>query len=149
MAAPGKSLSTEVNTNSQAENLPSLINRLGDEVMQLFDTKMSLLKVEIREDVSKFARAGTMVALGALVAAIGFALVNVAVALGVSILFADTNLPGPAKYALGFVITGFFYLVVGGLVISVMKSRLNRLEVVPNRTVEELRKDKQWLKNEF
>ena len=30
------------------ENLPSLFSRLGDDVMQLFDTKMSLLKVELK-----------------------------------------------------------------------------------------------------
>jgi uncharacterized membrane protein YqjE len=117
--------------------------------MQLFDTKLSLLKVEIKEEANAFARAGTMIALGAIVAAIGFALVNVAAAFGVSILFADANLSQPAKYALGFVITGVFYLAIGALVVSVMKNRLSKVEVVPNRTVEELRKDKQWLTKEL
>jgi uncharacterized membrane protein YqjE len=146
MAAPGKSLSS---TTTENENLPSLFTRLGDDVMQLFDTKLSLLKVEIKEEANAFARASTMIALGGVIAAIGFALVNVAVAFGVSILFANADLSQPAKYALGFVITGVFYLVIGGLVVSVMKNRLSKVEVVPNRTVEELRKDKQWLKNEF
>jgi hypothetical protein len=30
-----------------------------------------------------------------------------------------------------------------------MKSRLAKQHLVPDRTVEELRKDKQWLKNEL
>jgi hypothetical protein len=80
---------------------------------------------------------------------VGFALLNVALALGISTLFADTNLSQPAKYAVGFVITGLLYLVVGGVIISVMKNRLAKQNLVPNRTVEELRKDKQWLKNEL
>lgn len=146
MAAPRKTLSIGTTEN---DSLPSLFTRLGDDVMQLFDTKLSLLKVEIKEEANAFARASTMIALGGVIAAIGFALVNVAVAFGVSILFANADLSQPAKYALGFVITGAFYLVVGGLVVSVMKNRLSKVDVVPNRTVEELRKDKQWLKNEL
>ena len=133
---------------TENEGLTSLVSRLGDDVIQLFDTKLSLLKVEIREEVNAFARGSIMVALGAIIAAIGFALVNVAIAFGVS-LFAPTDLSQTAKYALGFVITGFFYLVVGGLVVSIMKNRLTNVEVIPNRTMEELRKDKQWLKNEL
>jgi uncharacterized membrane protein YqjE len=146
MAAPRKTLSTGTTEN---DSLPSLVTRLGDDVMQLFDTKLSLLKVEIKEEANAFARASTMIALGGVIAAIGFALVNVAVAFGVSILFAEANMSQPAKYALGFVITGLFYLVVGAVVVSVMKNRLSKVDVVPNRTVEELRKDKQWLKNEL
>jgi uncharacterized membrane protein YqjE len=153
MAAPSKALSGGTVTTQprppESESLPSLFGRLGDDIMQLFDTKLSLLKVEIKEEANTFAKGSMVIAMGAIVAAIGFALVNVAVALGVSTLFAGSDLSQPAKYALGFVITGLFYLVVGGLVVSVMKNRLAKVEVVPNRTVEELRKDRQWLKNEI
>ena len=145
MATPKTTLSTP----AENESLTSLVSRLGDDVMQLFDTKLSLLKVEVREEVNQLARGGITVALGAIIAAIGFALVNVAIAFGVSTLFAQTELSQPAKYALGFVITGLFYLLVGGLILSVMKNRLTKVDMAPNRTIEELRKDKQWLKNEL
>jgi hypothetical protein len=39
--------------------------------------------------------------------------------------------------------------VVGAIVVMAMKSRLARQPLVPKRTVEELRKDKEWLKNEL
>ena len=54
-----------------------------------------------------------------------------------------------AKYAMGFVVTGLFYVVVGGIVILTVKNRLAKHDLVPSRTVEELRKDKQWVKNEL
>jgi uncharacterized membrane protein YqjE len=131
------------------ESLPALVGRLGDDVMQLFDTKMSLLKVEIKEEVNQFARSGAMIAVGGIIAAIGFALLNVAIAFGISTLFAGTNLSQPAQYAIGFLTTGFLYVVVGAIIITVMKNRLAKQHLVPDRTVEELRKDKQWLKNEI
>src|SRR5882672_1269700 len=136
-------------TAKSDESLPTLFSRLGDDVMQLFDTKMSLLKVEIKEEANAYARSGVMIAVGGIVAAIGFALLNVALAFGISTLFADSALSQPAKYAIGFVTAGVLYLIVGTIIISVMKNRLAKQHLVPDRTVEELRKDKEWLKNEL
>ena len=136
-------------TQKSDESLPSLVGRLGDDVMQLFDTKLSLLKVELKEEVNEYAHAGIMIAVGGIVAAIGFALLNVALAFGISTLFSGADLSQPAKYAIGFVTAGVLYLIVGGIIVTTMKSRLAKQKLVPDRTVAELRKDKQWLKNEL
>lgn len=151
MATPKTAVTTAIDVSAQTEteSLPGLVSRLGEDVMQLFDTKLSLLKVEIKEEANAYARAGIAISLGAIVAAVGFALLNVAVAFGVSTLFAATDLSQPAKYAIGFVVTGLFYVIVGGIVILTVKNRLAKHDLVPSRTVEELRKDKQWVKNEL
>jgi uncharacterized membrane protein YqjE len=151
MAAPSTGLATAKDSSFklESESLPSLVGKLGDDVIQLFDTKLSLLKVELKEEASAYARGGIAMALGGIVAAIGFALLNVAVAFGVSTIFANADLSQAAKYALGFVLTGFFYVVIGGIVVLTVKNRLANQGLVPNKTVEELRKDKQWLKNEL
>ncbi|MBA2702975.1 MAG: phage holin family protein [Blastocatellia bacterium] len=134
---------------TENDNLPSLFSRLGDDVMQLFDTKMSLLKVELKEEANTYARGGAMIAVGGVIAAIGFALLNVALAFGISALIANMDISQPAKYAIGFVAAGVLYLIVGGIIVTTMKNRLAKQSLVPDRTVEELRKDKQWLKNEI
>ena len=151
MATPktAVTITNDSSTPTETESLTSLVGRLGDDVMQLFDTKLSLLKVEIKEEANAYARGAIAIALGGIVAAVGFALLNVAIAFGVSTFFAQTTLSQPARYALGFVITGLFYLVIGAIVVLATKSRLAKQGLVPNRTVEELRKDKQWLKNEL
>jgi uncharacterized membrane protein YqjE len=149
MSASATSATTTAVTPTDTENLPSLFSRLGDDVMQLFDTKMSLLKVEIKEEANEFARDGALIAVGGVIAAIGFALLNVALAFGIATLFADVNLSQPAKYAIGFVSGGVLYLIVGAIIITTMKKRLAKQPLVPDRTIEELRKDKQWLKNEL
>jgi uncharacterized membrane protein YqjE len=131
------------------ESLPTLFGRLGDDVMQLFDTKMSLLKVELKEEANAYARGGTMIAIGGVIAAIGFALLNVALAFGISALLANMNITQPARYAIGFVAAGALYLIIGAIIVTSMKNRLAKQSLVPDRTIEELRKDKQWLKNEI
>lgn len=148
-AALASTATPTVTSRADTEGLPSLVARLGDDVMQLFDTKLSLLKVEMKEEASEYARGGALIAVGAIIAAVGFALLNVALAFGISMLFAGTELSQPAQYAIGFVSAGVLYLVVGGIIITAMKGRLAKQSLVPDRTVAELRKDKQWLKKEL
>jgi uncharacterized membrane protein YqjE len=137
------------------DSLPALFGRLGDDVMRLVDTKLSLVKVELKEDAGFYARNGALMALGAMVALVGFALVNVACAFFLATLFAAEG-PGvvaerytPTSYGWGFLIMGVIYLVVGGAVALVMKGRLASYNPVPTTTLDEIRKDKQWLKSEM
>ena len=152
MAATRTSLSRtngELTTRADNESLPTLFSRLGDDVMELFNSQLALFKVEIKEEANAYARGVTMIAVGAVIAVVGFALLNVAIAFAVSTLFAQANFSQPASYALGFVVTGAFYLIIGAILVMLMKNRLAKQELVPERTVQELRKDKQWLKNEL
>ncbi len=141
-AAPATSVQADI------EALPTLFGRLGDDVMKLLDTKLSLLKVEVKEDADAYIRGGVMIGIGGVIAAVGFALLNVAVAFGVSTLLPVDWSP-PARYAVGFVVTGIVYLIIGGIIVVVMKNRLANRNPVPTRSVDELRKDKQWLKKEI
>jgi len=131
------------------ENFTALLSRLGDDVMLLVDTKLTLLKVELKDEANAFARAAAFLSVGGVIAAIGFALLNVAIAFGISTLFATLDISQPAKYALGFVATGVLYLLIGGIIVLTMKNRLTKQSIVPDRTVAEFRKDKEWLKNEI
>jgi uncharacterized membrane protein YqjE len=135
--------------DADIDSLPSLFGRLGDDVMTLLDAKLSLLKVEVKEEATAYIGDGVMIAIGGVIAAIGFALLNIAFAFLVSTLFANTSLSQPAKYALGFLATGILYLVIGGVIVLVMKGRMTKRDPTPNRTVDEFRKDKQWLKKEI
>ena len=151
MAATKTSLTKTngLDVSTDNESLPNLFSRLGDDVMQLFNSQLALFKVEIKEEANAYARGITMVAIGAVIAMVGFALLDVAIAFAVSTLFAQANFSQPASYALGFVVTGGFYILVGAIVVMLMKNRLAKQELVPKRTVAELRKDKEWLKNEL
>jgi len=149
MATAGTAINKRVEHPAEIENLPVLFTRLGDDVMQLFDAKVSLLKVEVREEASAFLRGGIVIAIAALVALIGLALASTAAALGLSTLLANTNLSQAGKYGLGFAIVGLVYVAVGTTVALIMKGRLAKQNIVPDRTVDEFRKDKEWLKKEL
>jgi hypothetical protein len=131
---------------SDEETLPLLFGRLGDQLSRLVDLRLSLLKVELKEDVDAYVRGGITMAIGGLIAAIGFGLANIALAFFVSTLFANTALSQPAKYALGFVITGLVYLITGGVIVMATKRRLAQQGIVPARSAAEFEHDKQLVK---
>lgn len=131
------------------KDLPSLLERLATDVAALLDTKLALLKVEIKEEVDAYVRGSLIILAGGIVAAIGFALLNVALAFVVSTFFDQLNISQPAKYALGFVVTGVLYLIIGVVLIVITKSRLARQGILPRRTVAELERDKDWIQNEL
>ena len=135
-------------TKREPESLPALFTKMVDDVTQLFDTKLMLLKVELREEVSVYTRGAITIALGGIVVVVGFALLNVAIAFLVSTIFEGSNFSQPVRYAFGFAVTSLIYLIGGGVMIVITKNRLARLGIVPKRTVAELERDKEWLENE-
>ena len=140
MAAPA------VHSQADIESLPALVGRLGDNMMTLLDAKLKLLKKEVTDDASAYVRNVAMIAVGGVIALVGLALLNVSLALFVSKLFSFSQ---PVNYALGFLIMGALYLAIGGILVITMKNRMAARNPVPEKTVEELRKDQQWLKNEM
>ncbi len=132
----------------EPEGLPGLFSKMADELVQLFDTKLALLKIELKEEVDAYTRGGIMILIGGVVVAVGFALLNVAIAFLISVLFEGSQLSQPVRYALGFIITAALYLVAGAATIVIARNRLARQSLVPKQTVAELERDKKWLQKE-
>jgi uncharacterized membrane protein YqjE len=130
-------------------DLPSLFERLAEDVTKLFDQKLTLLKIEVKEEADAYLRGIIAIGAGAIVAGVGFAMANIALAFALSTLFSGTSLSQPARYALSFVITGAAYLVIGTAVILIAKKRLATQGIIPRRTVQELGRDKEWLEKEL
>jgi len=132
----------------QNESLPTLFARLTDELMQLVDAKLELLRTELRQEVGVYALGAVLILAGVVIAIVGFALLNVAIAFLISTLFDAAQWSPAARYALGFVITAVLYLVIGAVVIVVAKNRLAKQRVAP-KSAADLRRDREFLKQQF
>jgi uncharacterized membrane protein YqjE len=138
----------EATFERQDENLPSLFARLTDELTELVDAKLELLKAEVRQEAGGYAVGAVLVLIGVVVATIGFALLNVAIAFLVSLLFDATQWSPAARYGLGFIITALFYLVIGAIIIVLAKNRLAKQRLAP-KSAAELKRDREFLKQQF
>jgi uncharacterized membrane protein YqjE len=131
------------------DSLPALIGGLGENLVTLIDSKLGLLKIEIKEDIKASLRSSLLIGVGGIVTLIGFSLLNIALAFLLSALFDQLQLGQPLKYGLGFILTGLLYLVIGGFIMVRAKNRMAKQNLSPEKSLEELKKDKDWLKEEF
>ena len=127
------------------QSLTTLFGRLTDDLTELFDAKLQLLKTELKEEMTSYAGGVSLIVGGAVIGLIGFAVLNVGIAFFVSMLFDSADLSQAVRYGLGFVITALLYLVIGATIILVAKRRLAKERIIPQRSALELKRDKQWL----
>src|SRR2546423_15454869 len=86
------------------DQLPAMFGRIGDDVMAMLDAKLGLLKLELKEEARVYTRTAAMIAVGGVLAAVGFAFLNTAVAVLISTPFA--SLSAPLRFAVGFLVPG-------------------------------------------
>jgi uncharacterized membrane protein YqjE len=127
------------------QSLTTLFGRLTDDLTELFDAKLQLLKTELKEEMTSYAGGISLIVGGAVIGLIGFAVLNVGIAFFVSMLFDSADLSPAVRYGLGFIITALLYLVLGAIIILVAKRRLAKQRIIPERSALELKRDKQWL----
>ena len=127
------------------QSLTTLFGRLTDDLTELFDAKLQLLKTELKEEMTSYAGGVSLIVGGAVIGLIGFAVLNVGIAFFVSMLFDSADLSPAVRYGLGFIITALLYLVIGAIIILVAKRRLAKQRIIPERSALELKRDKQWL----
>ena len=116
-----------------------LIGEVAGDVSKLFRQEVALAKAELKQEASKAAKAGGMLA-GA-----GFAGYMVTVLLSLALVFAlDAVMP------LGWaaLIVAVLWAVAGGVLYAVGRKRMKDVDPVPRQTVETLREDAQWVRDQ-
>jgi uncharacterized membrane protein YqjE len=121
--------------------LGALLNRLIGDVVRLLDQKLALLKLELTEELAAAVRRSALLAVGAVVAALGGFFLILALAIGLGELVGTT--------AGGFAIVGGAFVLAGLVLLIAMRRRLADVTLVPRETVRELRRDKAWIKHEL
>ncbi|MGH7267360.1 MAG: phage holin family protein [Candidatus Rokuibacteriota bacterium] len=128
-------------SDGDSRTFTRLLNRLVGDVLRLLDQKVALLKLELKEDVAAIARRSGLMVAGAALALLGSVLLLLALAIWLGELVG--SMPG------GFAILGGVLALVGAILVMTMRKRLTEGPLVPEQTVQELRRDAQWIKHEL
>jgi len=133
-----ESSSTDVVVEGRSDRtLGELFGEFTSDISTLMRKEVELARIELKEEVSKGARAGGMLGATALAAYMALIMVSFAAAWGL----AEVMAPGWA-----FLIVGAVYAVVAAVLYSKGRSELRRVQVKPEQTIETLKEDVQWAK---
>ena len=127
-------------TGSEA-SLASLIGDIINDAKDLLVHEFTMAKLELQDELRKTKTAAMSLALGAGIALVGGLLL---IFMLVHLLAALTLLPLWSCYG----IIGGLLLVVGLLLLASGKQTAEQIEVVPQQTVETLKENAQWLKDQ-
>jgi len=134
-----------MSNNSQTDDrsLADLIRELRDEATVLLRQEVAMAKTEMGEKASMVVRnVGTLVVGGA-VALIALIFLLLAVTGGLALMLMSTDLDLHAIWIapliVGLIIAGF-----AGAMIAKAKQTLENASLVPHKTIETLKENKQW-----
>lgn len=119
-----------------AESIPDLIRDLATDLSTLFGKEVQLAKSEVREAVSEVQIAVGALASGAVIAMAGLVILLLSAVYGLS------NVVDPWLAAL---IVGASALLIGYLMVKGAKKKMSESSIVPERTLESVKKDTETL----
>lgn len=128
-------------------SIGAMISEVASDVTRLLRQEVELAKTEIRTEAGKAAKAGRLIATGALALHLTAVLASAAIAFAASALVAD-RWPDLAWIAPAITVGGVaaFWLLVGLVQLSRGRRRLRRLSPVPRQTIQTLKEDIAWLR---
>jgi hypothetical protein len=107
----------------------------------LLDQKLTLLTIELKKEGAAVVR-NLLILLGdEVVLTLGLLLLSIAAALWIGA--AIESVPG------GYGIVGLVFVLGGGSLLAAMRGRLEKQQLLPRKTLQEFRRDAQWIKDEF
>jgi hypothetical protein len=121
-------------------SVAGLLSDLAGETGMLVRQEIALFKAELSEKLGNFGLGAGMVAAGGLVAFSGWLVLLACAVLGLSKVVAPW---------LAALIVAIVVLAIGAGLLIVGKRRLNAEALVPRRTLNSLREDEAWIRDQF
>lgn len=126
-------------TAYESESLGQLFSDLSSDFSLLIREEMRLAKAETRETISRATNSLVSLVAGGAIAYAGFIVVLIAVAFVLSEFM---------SLWLSTLLVGLVVLIVGAIMVQSGRSALRNLNVVPEKTVETLKDDAEWAKEQ-
>ena len=125
-------------TSKDERSLGKLFAELSRETRTLVQQELHLAKTELTEKVSKIGKGAGLIVGGGLIAYSGL----LAIVAALVLILVAIGLPPWAAAALG----GVLVAGVGYLLVRAGLAALNPRELTPQKTIDTLKEDAQWLK---
>ncbi len=131
-----------MNREAAVENgktLVGVLNQVKEELKEFLDTRLQMLKSEMKQKLVMLRMVVPMLLLAAVLGAIGLLLLTIALVAAIATLIG---------WGWSFLVVGVFYLLVAGATAMLALREMKAEGVAPTRTLKVLKQDQIWLQNE-
>lgn len=138
-------MDNRVNPTPAEPTVAQAIREVADEIKQSLHTRFEMLRRELRENLDAWKVALPVAAVAAVLLGTAYILFVSAVAALIALGFA----PSPFRWVIAFAIVGAIWSVPGAIMAYFALNKLRKPPVVPQKTLEVLKADKEWLESEI
>ncbi len=125
-------------------SVAGVLAEIKDEVKDFVQTRIEMLKSEMKDKVSAWKTAVPLIAVGLVFAVTAWFVLTAALIA----IIAEAFYPSRFAYFFSFVIVGVVYLLVGVISATFAIRELRQHGVMPQRTVRVLKQDQVWIQTE-
>ena len=126
-------------TVGNGRTLAGVINEVKEELKDFLDTRLQMLKTEMKQKMTVMKMVLPMLVGAALLGLVGFLLLSVALVAAIATLIG---------WGWSFLVIGLLYVAVAGGTAFMAIRELQEEGVAPVRTMKVLKQDQIWLQNE-
>lgn len=124
--------------------LAGVVAELKDEFKEFANTRVAMLKSELKDKLAAWKMALPTIIFGAVMLITCWLLLTGAIVAAIYVAF----IGNPFAAAIALVIVAVFYTIAGGLAVLFALRSLRENSIVPTRTLRVLKDDQVWFANE-
>jgi hypothetical protein len=136
-------------TTPQPHSIPALLRELRDEASDLLGKQVTLAKVEMKEEVTRMGNHVVKIAVGGVITFVGTIVLLIGLGQLLGVLFEAAGLSDDTAQWLGPVIVGLIVAVIGWALLAKAKKALADDSIVPRKTIQTLKADKEWAQSKL
>jgi len=130
---------------NNGRSVASVLSDMGDDLKRFAETRIVMLKAEIREQLKTLKIAAPLAAGSIALLATAYLLLTMSI---VALVFAI--LPDNAfRWCLAFLAVGILWSIAGTVAAYLAKRELETKGLLPNKTIRVLKGDKIWIQSEL
>jgi len=133
-----------MNGHGNEKSVAAVLTDMKEELKQFIETRIAMLKTEIREKLQTLKVAAPLAAAGLVFLSTAYLLLTLSL---VGLVFA--LLPDNAfRWCLAFLAVAVLWLILGGVAAYFAKREFEVKGLMPNKTIRVLQEDKRWIQSE-
>lgn len=131
-------------TPNHAKSLNQIVSDLKDDIKRFARTRLQLLGQELQEKVRLLKALAPLAGLFVLLMGMAYLLLTLALVALIAMAFE----PSPYRWFFAFVIVGVCWAILGFAAGVIAWQKLSIDSLLPQKTIDVLKADKNWLENE-